>query len=63
MVKAVNELTEVIHDIEGYTNEVKIAPWKSKLPNLEVLKYTKGGKYPDSEVGKYVYAVREGKSR
>ena len=56
--KAVNELMKVIHGIEGYANRVKIAPWKSKQPNLEVLKYTKGGKYPESEVGKYVYVVR-----
>ena len=32
-------------------------------PNLEVAKYIKGGKYPEAEVGKYVYEVREGKSR
>ena len=34
-----------------------------KQSNLEVLKYIKGGKYPEAEVGKYVYAVREGQSR
>ena len=36
---------------------------KIKQYNLEVLKYIKGGKYPEVEVGQYVYAVREGKSR
>ena len=36
---------------------------ESKEPNLGVLKYIKGGKYLNAEVGKYVYAVREGKSR
>ena len=36
---------------------------KKKKPNLEVLKYTKGGKHPEAEVGKYVYAVREEQSR
>ena len=52
---------KVIYGIEGYTNKVKIAPWKRKQPNLEVLNYTKGVKYPEAEVGKYLYAVREGK--
>ena len=42
---------------------VKMAPRKIKQSNLEVLKYIRGGKYPKAEVGKYVYAVREGQSR
>ena len=57
--KAVNALMKVIHIIEGDANQVKISPWKIKQPNLEVMKYIKGGKYPDAEVVKYVYAVRE----
>ena len=52
--KAVNELMKVIHGIEGDSNRVKISPWKSKQPNLEVLKYIKGGKNTEVEVGKYV---------
>ena len=44
MGKAVNAMMKVIHGIEGYTNKVKISPWKSKQRNLEVLKYIKGGK-------------------
>ena len=45
--------------------ELKEMPTRSKFlhgkqPNLGVLKYIKGGKYSDAEVGKYVYAVREG---
>ena len=51
---------ELIHGIEVDANKVKLAPWKTKQPNLEVLKYIKDGKYPESEVGKYVYAIREG---
>ena len=54
---------KVIHGIEGDANRVKITPWKSKQPNLEVLKYIKCGKYPDAEVGKYTYAFREGQYR
>ena len=63
MGKAVNALMKVIHEIEGDANKVKIALWKRKQPNLEVLKYIKGEKYPKEEVGKYVYAVGEEKSR
>ena len=37
--KAINALMKVIHGIEGYPNKVKISPWNSKQPNLEVLKY------------------------
>ena len=54
---------KVIHGIEGYSNKDSIAPCKIKQPNLEVLKYIKGGKYPKSEVGENVYAVREGNFR
>ena len=36
---------------------------KNKQPNLEVLKYIKGWKYSKEEFGKYLYAVREVKSR
>ena len=61
--KAVNARMKVIYGISGDANKVKIAPWKSKQPNLEVLKYINGGKYPKAEVGKYVYAVREVQSR
>ena len=60
MVKAVNAMRKVIHDIEGYYEKVKIARWKSKQFNLEVLKYIKDGKFPEAEFGKYLYAVREG---
>ena len=63
VAKAVNALMKVIHSIEGDANKVKIAPWKTKKPNLEVLKYIKSGKYPESEVGQYIYAVREGQYR
>ena len=63
MGNVVNFLMKVKYGIEGDTNKVKIAPWKSKQPNLEFLKYIKGGKYPEAEVGKYVYTVREGQSR
>ena len=62
MGKGVNALTKVIHGIEGDAYKVKIAPRKSKQHNLEVLKYIKGGKYPEAEVGKYLYAFREGQS-
>ena len=51
-------LMKVIHGIEGDANNVSISPWKIKQPNLDILKYIKGEKYPDAEVGKYVYAVR-----
>ena len=61
--KAVNALMEVMHGIEGDANKVKIAPWKSKQPNLEVMRYIKVRKYPEVEVGQYVHAVREGKPR
>ena len=54
---------KVIHGVEGDSNKVKIAPWKIKQTNLEVLKYIKGGKYPVAEVSKYVYATKEGQSR
>ena len=46
--KAVNALMKVIHGIEGYANKVKIAPWKSKQPNQEFMKYIKGVKYPEA---------------
>ena len=55
--KEVNDLMKVIHGSEGYASKVKTAPWRSKQPNMYVLKYIKGGKYPEAEVGKYVYAV------
>ena len=61
--KAVNDLKKVIHDIEVDANKVKLAPWKIKQPNLEVMKYIKGEKYPKAEVGKNIYAVREGEYR
>ena len=61
--KAVNALMKLIHVIEVYANKVKIAQWKRKKTNLEVMKYTKDRKYPEAEVGKYVFAVREGQSR
>ena len=54
---------KVIHGIEGDVNKIKIAPWKIKQPNLEVLKYIKGGKYPEAEVEKYVYSGIERQSR
>ena len=41
MGKAVNALMKVINGIEGSANKVKISPWKSKQPNLLVLKYIK----------------------
>ena len=40
--EAFNTLMNIIHGIEGDSNKVKIAPRKSKQPNLEVLKYIKG---------------------
>ena len=61
--KAVNELLKIIHRIEGASKKVKITPRKSNPPNLDVLKYIKGGKYPEAEVGKCVYAVRKRQSR
>ena len=51
-------MIKVIHGIEGDANKVKISPCKIKQPNLEVLKYTKGSKYPEEEVWKYVYSIR-----
>ena len=36
--KAVNALIKVIHCIEVDTDKVKIAPWKIKQPNLEVMR-------------------------
>ena len=36
---------------------------ESKQLNLDVLKYIKGKKYPEAEVGKYVYILREGQFR
>ena len=56
-------LYDVIYVIEGDSNKVKIAPCKIKQPNLEFLKYIKGGKHPEEEVGKYIYAVIEGQNR
>ena len=56
-------MMKVIHGIEGDAKNVKMSPWKIKQPNLEVLNYIKGGNYPKEEVGKYLYAVREVKSR
>ena len=50
--KAVNALIKVIHCIEGDANNFEMAPCKSKQPNLEVLNYIKGGKYPEAEFGK-----------
>ena len=58
VVKSINALIKLIHDIEGDVNKIKIAPWKIKQPNLEVLKYIKGEKYPEAEVGKYIHAIR-----
>ena len=43
---------KAIHIIEVDANKVKIAPRKSKQPNLEVLNYIKGEKYDKAEVGK-----------
>ena len=63
VVKAINGLMKVINCIKVDSNKVKIASRKSKQPNLEVLKYIKGGKYPEAEVGKYTYAFREGQYR
>ena len=59
MGKAVNALIKVIHGIKGDSNKVKIAPRKSKQPNLEVLKYIKGGKYSEEEVGKKMHMLLE----
>ena len=42
---------------------VKIKQRRSKQPNLEVLKYIKGGKSTKEKDGKHVYIVRDGKSR
>ena len=50
--KTVNVLMQLIHCIEVDANKFKIAPWKNKQPNLEVLKYTKGWKYPEAELRK-----------
>ena len=58
--KAVNAPMKLIHDIRVNANKFKIAPWKRKKPKLEVLKYIKGYKYPEVEVDKYLYTVREG---
>ena len=55
--KAVNVLMKVIHGIEVDANKVKTSPCKIKQPNLEVMKYIKGGKYPKAEVWKYIYSV------
>ena len=41
--KAFNTLIKVIHEIEGDSNKVKIAPRKFNQPNLDVLHYIKGG--------------------
>ena len=51
-------MVKVIHETEGDAKKVKIAPWKMKQPNLDILKYIKRGKYPDVEVVKYIYAIR-----
>ena len=56
-------LMKVIHIFEVDANKVKISPWKSKQHNLEVLKYIRGVKYLEAEVGKYVFVVMEGKYR
>ena len=56
-------LEKVIHGVEGDANKFNMAPWKSKQHYLEVLKYIKGGEYPNAEVGKYLYDVIKGKSR
>ena len=63
MGKTFNRLMKVIHSIEGDYKKVIIAPWKSKQPNMEVLKYIKGGTCSETEVGKYRYTVIEGKNR
>ena len=63
MGKAFNSLMKVIHYIEGDARNVKIAPCKIKELNLKVMKYIKYVKYPEAEVGKYVYSIREGQSR
>ena len=56
-------MMKVMHSIEGDSKKFKITPWKSRQPTLEFMNYIKGGKKPVAEVGKYVYDVREGKSR
>ena len=61
--KAANVLIKLVLGVEGDSNKVKISPRKSKQPKLEVLRYTNGVKYPEAEVGKYKYVVREGQSR
>ena len=61
--KAVNALIKVKPCIEADARKVKISPWKNKQHNLEVLNYIKGVKYPEAEVGKYVYSIREVKYR
>ena len=55
-------MMKLIYGIEGYANMFKRSPQKNKQPNIYFLKYIKGIKYREAEVGKYVYAVREGKS-
>ena len=57
--KAGNALMKVLHDIGGDANKVKIDLRKSKQSDLEVMKYIKDGKYPETKIGIYVYAVRE----
>ena len=42
--EAANARMKIIHDIEGDSNKVKISPCKIKQPNMEVMKYIKGGK-------------------
>ena len=54
---------KVIYVIGGDKNNIKIAPCKINQHNLDVLEYIKGEKYPEVEVGKYVYAVREVQSQ
>ena len=49
----------VIHGITGNANKSKISPCKRKKPNVEVLDYIKGGKYPEAEFSKYIYAIKE----
>ena len=45
-------LMEVIHGIEVNSNKVKISPWKIKQDNLDIIKYIKGGKFSEAELGK-----------
>ena len=49
---------KVIQGIEVDAKRFKVTPCINKQHNLEVMKYIKGEKYLEAEVGKYVYAVR-----